>query len=203
MSFSFSPPSSLFFPSSPSLIFHGMLGSFRPTKWTLLPSFLFRILFLAWVNLKTINLNCGPVAHGSGRQFRVTEAVWQEPTETVNGKAPEVLGFTAFLRVVSTFPHNLTSGIWSLALTTLERRDPEREDNDRLLAISSLRTSSAMYVGEPILFVNDAFVMRVVVSIRTKPVIFPLTAKHALPFLKDNDDRLRAVRCPPSPSRLR
>ena len=111
-----------------------MLGSFRPTKWTLLPSFLFRILFLAWVNLKTKNLNCGPVAHGSGRQFRVTEAVWQEPTETVNGKAPEVLGFTVFLRVVSTFPHNLTSGIWSLALTTLERRDPEREDNDRLLA---------------------------------------------------------------------
>ena len=43
MSFSFSPPSSWFFPSSPPLNFHGMLGSFRPTKWTLLPSFPFSL----------------------------------------------------------------------------------------------------------------------------------------------------------------
>ena len=84
-----------------------MLGSFRPTKWTLLQSFHFRILFWAKVNLKTKNLNCGPVAHGSGRQFRVTEDVWQEPTETVNGKAREVLGFTDFLRVVQTVPPQL------------------------------------------------------------------------------------------------
>ena len=73
-----------------------MSGSFCPTKWTLLQSFHFRILFWAKVNLKTKTSVEGGSHTGRGMQYRVREAFWQEPTETDNGKAPEVLGFSLF-----------------------------------------------------------------------------------------------------------
>ena len=76
-----------------------------------------------------------------------------------------------------------------MALTTLEHRDPEREDSDRLLVLRLVEVFRRHEDPHPNpLWERLVCHEEVVVSTRTKIDQRPVDVKHAFPFFEDKDD---------------